>query len=151
MTSIDMGSIGQKSRSSSDFELCTVSSQLLYYLLTYDDDTWRMCYLWPVEPILIGVKRSKVQFKFWSRIWALHHFPTKILTFWPAIVVLHTWLGCMHNMWPDEDSYWHWVQRSRPNLESLNLLGGGGGYLSIWRNLTGNQYLTAPTKFVFSD
>ena len=85
---------GQGHIQTSDFALFRHNN---YYLLTYDDDTWRMWCMWPKgHPYLLGIKRSKVKVRF--SVWTLHHFRTVILTF---NSVLHTRLYCQ---WPEEDS-----------------------------------------------
>ena len=39
---------------------------------------------------------------------SIYHFRTVNYTFWPTIVVLHTWLCCR---WPEGDSYWFFGQK----------------------------------------
>ena len=49
-----LGSKGQgvqRSRSNSDFKLCTVSTKLLHYILTYNYDTSHMSRAWPKEDL----------------------------------------------------------------------------------------------------
>ena len=57
-------------RSKSDFKLCTISTQLLFYLLTCNNDTSHKCCLWPEEDVyqvlILGSRgqKSKLDFVF---------------------------------------------------------------------------------------
>ena len=69
----------------------------------------------------LWVYRSKVKVKF--GLWTLHRLRKVNFTFWPTLVVYHTWLCCL---WLEEDSYWCLDQEVKGKAA-----GGGGGLSSL--------------------
>ena len=113
---------GQRSRSYSDFELCTVSGQ---WLLSFDIWWWYLMHVLPVtRGTSLFIRDQEVKGQGQIKCLNFTSFSSSKYYLLTVNSVLHTRLYCQ---WPEVDSKWFVVKRSRSNFESLNLLPRGGG------------------------